>query len=99
MKQKRGCACVGTGATALAISKNPTFKEELTAVLIQTLRSHPRAAVPVPQSIPNSEQGEQQAQDVALITEGAAYSQCIAELTDWLGSAKIALQVRPHPQV
>lgn len=32
-------------------------------------------------------------QDIAAVTESAAYSQCIAELTDWLGTAKIALQV------
>ena len=77
----------------MAISKNPTFKEELTAVLLQTLRQHPRASVPVPEHVPHSDQASQQSQDVAVISEGAAYSQCIAELTDWLGSAKIALQV------
>lgn len=82
----------GTGPTALAIAKNPTFKEELTAVLLQTLRQHPRASVPVPQDISDSDGGSQQSQDVNVITEGAAFSQCIAELTDWLGSAKIALQ-------
>ena len=90
----RLCQAAGTGPTALAISKNPTFKEELTAVLIQTLRQHPRASVPVPEDIPSSGQASQQSQDVALISEGAAYSQCIAELTDWLGSSKIALQVK-----
>ena len=88
------CRPAGTGPTALAISKNPTFKEELTAVLIQTLRQHPRASVPVPDELPNSDQASQESQDVAIISEGAAYSQCIAELTDWLGSAKIALQVK-----
>lgn len=82
----------GTGTTALAISRNPTFKEELTAVLIQTLHQHPRALVPVPEHVPHSDQASQQSHDVAIISEGAAYSQCIAELTDWLGSAKIALQ-------
>lgn len=49
--------------------------------------------MPVPQEVPNSDPARQQSHDVAIISEGAAYSQCIAELTDWLGSAKIALQV------
>ena len=62
-------------------------------MLLQTLRQHPRASVPVPEHVPHSDQASQQSQDVAVISEGAAYSQCIAELTDWLGSAKIALQV------
>ena len=69
----------------------------MAAILLQVLRLHPRASTPVPQGIPNSDQGIQQSQDISVITEGAAYSQSIAELTDWLGSAKIALQVRlPH---
>ncbi len=84
----------GTGPTAAAISKNSTLKEEVTATLLQVLRLHPRASTPVPQGIPNFDQGSQQSQDISVITEGAAYSQSIAELTDWLGSAKIALQVR-----
>ena len=87
-------ACSGSGPTAAAISKNSSFKEEVTATLLQTLHQHPRASLPVPQGVPNSYQGSQQSQDISVITEGAAYSQTIAELTDWLGSAKIALQVR-----
>ena len=86
--------CSGSGPTAAAISKNSSFKEEVTATLLQTLHQHPRASLPVPQGIPNSDQSSQQSQDISVITEGAAYSQTIAELTDWLGSAKIALQVR-----
>ncbi len=87
----------GTGPTGAAIAKNSSLKEEVTATLLQVLRLHPRASTPVPQGIPNSDQGSQQSQDISVITEGAAYSQSIAELTDWLGSAKIALQVSlPH---
>lgn len=82
----------GTGPTGAAISKNTSLKEEVAATLLQVLRLHPRASTPVPQGIPNSDQGIQQSQDISVITEGAAYSQSIAELTDWLGSAKIALQ-------
>jgi len=80
------------------VTKNSSFKEELTATLLQILRQHPRAAIPVPQGIPNSDIGSQESQDISVITEGAAYSQSIAELTDWLGSAKIALQVQHHIQ-
>ena len=83
----------GTGPTGAAIAKNSSLKEEVTATLLQVLCLHPRASTPVPQGIPNSDQGSQQSQDISVITEGAAYSQSIAELTDWLGSAKIALQV------
>ncbi|KAL0052511.1 hypothetical protein WJX82_003263 [Trebouxia sp. C0006] len=82
----------GTGPTGAAIAKNSSLKEEVTATLLQALRLHPRASTPVLQGIPNSDQGSQQSQDISVITEGAAYSQSIAELTDWLGSAKIALQ-------
>lgn len=75
---------------AAAVTKNPGFKEELTATLIQTLHQHPRAWLSVPQGIADHRHN---AQDIAAVTESAAFSQCIAELTDWLGSAKIALQV------
>lgn len=75
---------------AAAITKNPAFKEELTATLLQTLRQHPRASLAVPQGMADHKDNPQ---DIAAVTESAAYSQCIAELTDWLGTAKIALQV------
>ena len=86
--------CAGSSATGAAIAKNVAFKEELTATLLQLLRQHPRASTPVPQAIPGTDQANQQGQEVTPIAEGAAYSQSIAELTDWLGCAKIALQVQ-----
>ena len=41
-----------------------------------------------------ADQRDHSAQDIGVIASGAAYSQGIAEQADWLGSAKITLQVR-----
>lgn len=40
-----------------------------------------------------ADQRDHSAQDIGVIASGAAYSQGIAEQADWLGSAKITMQV------
>ncbi len=90
--------------------KNPAFKEELVASLLETVSQHPRAAGPLPPppaaapppggpsggaGITPASAGADAGGELAAITRLAAQAQRVAELADWLGAAKIALQVGP----
>ncbi|KAK9845774.1 hypothetical protein WJX81_002133 [Elliptochloris bilobata] len=85
------------GKEALAKGADyPAFREELVATLLETLASHPRAvvtrcaALPVLSTVPSDGRGE--ADELAAAVTGAAGAQAAAELAEWLGCAKIALQ-------
>lgn len=61
------------------------------ATLLKVVAEHPRGTgVLPPPPVPSS--GDT-AGELAAITRKAAQAQRIAEVTDWLGAAKIALQV------
>ena len=78
--------------------QSPAFREELVCTLLATLRAHPRAQ---PHNFPGTSPLLQpyaatgSPEDVALMTHLAAHGQRVAELADWHGGAKIALQVTP----
>ncbi|KAK9811481.1 hypothetical protein WJX72_004659 [[Myrmecia] bisecta] len=71
-------------------AKYPAFREEMVCTLLETLRAHPRAATPNSQLQAPPPVGPDE--DMAVVAEMAALTQRIAELSDWLGAAKIALQ-------
>ena len=77
--------------------QSPAFREELVCTLLATVRAHPRAQ---PHNFPGASPLLQangavgQSEDLAHMTHLAAHGQRVAELADWHGSVKIALQVR-----
>lgn len=79
----------------------PAFREELVAALLETLAAHPRAAAArsasslstAPLSALDSGAGPD---ELAVAVAGAASAQATAELAEWLGCTKIALQASPR---
>lgn len=78
----------------------PAFREELVAALLETLAAHPRAAaarcasslsIAPLSTLDNGGPPD----ELAVAVAGAASAQATAELAEWLGCTKIALQARP----
>lgn len=89
----------GGGKEALARGADyPAFREELVATLLETLAAHPRAAAARGAALPASSDGVHgDADELAAAVAAAAGAQAAAELAEWLGCAKIALQARRVP--
>ncbi|KAK9844880.1 hypothetical protein WJX74_008085 [Apatococcus lobatus] len=82
----------GTSTTGM---QSPAFREELVCTLLASVRAHPRAqshSFPGASPLLQANGAVGQPEDLARMTHLAAHGQRVAELADWHGSAKIALQ-------
>jgi len=68
----------------------PAFREELVCTLVETLLSHPQGVIHGVEAVGGRE--EESSSLVATMKAGAR-AQAAGSLVDWLGTAKIALQV------
>lgn len=79
-------ACCAEGGEA----SYPAFREELVCSLVESLLGHPQGVV---HGLEEVEVGEEEG--LVGTMKAAARAQAAGSLVDWLGTAKIALQVGP----
>jgi len=71
----------------------PAFREEVVCTLVETLLSHPQGVVHGLEEVEGAEEG---GGGLVGTMKAGARAQAAGSMVDWLGTAKIALQV-PSP--
>ena len=91
LRSSAACPMSRSGAAADASQGNQAaFREEVVCVLVETLLSHPQGVI---RGLEPLEQEDGEAASLARTMKQAARAQSAGAIADWLGTAKIALQV------
>ena len=90
VRSSAACPMLSSGAGADASQGNQAaFREEVVCVLVETLLSHPQGVIRGLEPL----EEDREAASLAHTMKQAARAQSAGAIADWLGTAKIALQV------